>query len=296
MMPATSRSRPAYDSPGAGALVNSGVNEESGWMKRQTPGTDDRAPSDSSAAPSGLSFGAVAEDYDRYRPELPEEVLDWLLPADCSAALDLGAGTGGATRVLLRRVPRVFAVEPDPRMRAFLAIRAPGAQVLEGWAEAIPTGDARVDAVVICSAWHWMEPEAAFLEIARVLRRGGVLGIIWNRLDQRVPWVAELRRLTGQPDPDGEAGGSRRPEDVVVPEGAPFGAPQLHTIPWTWERLPEEVVGLASTDSSVLALSPQRRAHALADAREFLGTLRLESAKGSISAPMACRCWKAVRT
>ena len=123
-----------------------------------------------------MSFGLVAEEYDRYRPKLPEAALDWLLPPECQTALDLGAGTGAATRVLARRVPHVISVEPDPRMRAVIAGDTPQAQVLEGRAEAIPLKDGSVDVVLVCSAWHWMDPDLAVPEIARVLRPAGCGG------------------------------------------------------------------------------------------------------------------------
>ncbi len=81
------------------------------------------------------------------------------------------------TRELIGRAPRVIVVEPDERMRAVLTARCPEAEVLAGRGEDIPLPDASVDAVVISSAWHWLDPERAVPEITRVLRFGGVLGV-----------------------------------------------------------------------------------------------------------------------
>ena len=142
-----------------------------------------------------LSFGSVAADYDRYRPAPPPQALDWLIPPDATAVLDLAAGTGAVTRLLIGRAARVVAVEPDDRMRSVLAARCPEAEVLEGRGEDIPLPDASVDAVVIASAWHWLDPERAVPEIARVLRPGGALGVIWVSRDSRVEWVAEFNGL-----------------------------------------------------------------------------------------------------
>ena len=142
-----------------------------------------------------LSFGSVAADYDRYRPPPPPQALDWLIPPDATAVLDLAAGTGAVTRLLIGRAARVVAVEPDERMRAVLAARCPEAEVLEGRGEDIPLTDASVDAVVIASAWHWLDPERAVPEIARVLRPGGNLGVIRVSWDSRVAWVAEFNAL-----------------------------------------------------------------------------------------------------
>jgi len=145
-----------------------------------------------------LSFGSVAADYDRYRPSPPPQALDWLIPPGATAILDLAAGTGAVTREIMARNPRparVVAVEPDARMRAVLAARCPGAEVLDGQGEAIPLPDASVDAVLISAAWHWLDPGRAVPEITRVLRVGGTLGVIWTYRDDRVPWVAEFDAL-----------------------------------------------------------------------------------------------------
>ena len=99
------------------------------------------------------------------------------------------------TRLLIGRAPRVVAVEPDERMRTVLAARCPEAEVLEGRGEDIPLPDGSVDAVVIASAWHWLNPDRAVPEITRVLRPGGALGVIWVSRDARVDWVAEFNAL-----------------------------------------------------------------------------------------------------
>ena len=158
-----------------------------------------------------LSFGSVAGDYDRYRPAPPPQALDWLIPPDASAVLDLAAGTGAVTRLLIGRAARVVAVEPDERMRAVLAARCPEAEVLEGRGEDIPLPDASVDAVVIASAWHWLDPERAVPEIARVLRPGGALGVIWVSRDSRVDWVAEFNGLMREAREADRAPDRRRP-------------------------------------------------------------------------------------
>src|SRR5580692_5123528 len=108
-----------------------------------------------------VSFGSVAESYDRVRPGPAPEALDWLVPAGCEVAVDLAAGTGLFTRALLRRVPRVVAVEPDQRMREVLARRTPGLDVRAGRGEELPLPDASVDALFVSTAWHWLDPERA---------------------------------------------------------------------------------------------------------------------------------------
>lgn len=126
----------------------------------------------------GLSFGEAADAYDRGRLDWPAELLD-AVPVPAGAhVLDLAAGTGKLTRLLATRY-RVVAVEPDDAMRALIT----GAEAFPGAAEAIPLLDDAVDAVFVAEAFHWFDSERALAEIARVLRPGGVLALLWNRFD-----------------------------------------------------------------------------------------------------------------
>jgi SAM-dependent methyltransferase len=128
----------------------------------------------------GLSFGRVAELYDRVRPDYSQESLDRAQEAlglDASArVLDLAAGTGRLTSQLARRFASVVAVEPDDAMRAL----NPNAEALAGTAEEIPLPDASVDAVFVGEAFHWFDPEGAVPEVARVLRPRGGLALFSN--------------------------------------------------------------------------------------------------------------------
>jgi SAM-dependent methyltransferase len=161
------------------------------------------------------SFGSVAESYDRVRPGPAAEALDWLVPRDCGLAVDVAAGTGLFTRALTGRATQVVAIEPDERMRAVLAQRSPGVRVLAGWGEQMPLPDGCADAVFVSTAWHWLDPGRAVPEIARVLRPGGRLGVVWTSRDRREDWVAELDllRLPGI-DAPARAGTPRTRDDV----------------------------------------------------------------------------------
>ena len=110
--------------------------------------------------------------------------------------LDLGAGTGKLTRVLACRYRRVYALEPLPVMRSLIVRVAPTAEPLSGRAEVIPLGSASVDAVFVAQAFHWFANEAAVAEIARVLRPGGVLALLWQepRTDVASPLPESYRR------------------------------------------------------------------------------------------------------
>lgn len=126
------------------------------------------------------SFDRAAEDYERYRPGYPPVLFDEL-PVDADAeVLDLGAGTGKLTRILVARYRAVTAVEPLDGMRAILEQVVPDATALSGSAEEIPLPDASVDAVFAGQAFHWFAHDAAVSEIGRVLRPGGTVALVWN--------------------------------------------------------------------------------------------------------------------
>ena len=243
-----------------------------------------------------LSFGSVAADYDRYRPSPPPQVLDWLIPPGTAATvLDLAAGTGAVTRELAGRAQRVIAVEPDERMRAVLTARCPEAEVLAGRGEDIPLPEASVDVVVISAAWHWLDPDRAVPEITRVLRVGGVLGVMWNSRDMRVPWVAEFSRLARQSrEPgrqlDGPPAGRRRHE-VTFPAGTPMSQVEQHTVEYSLPMTKDELVGLLGTYSGVITLGPERRAEFSRRVRAFLDSQPWERT----DVPMICRCLRSTR-
>ncbi len=114
--------------------------------------------------------------------------------------IDVGAGTGLLTRVLVPLAGRVVPVEPDPQMRDQLAAVTPGVTPLSGSAERVPLPDAAADAVISGQAYHWFDPERAHAEAARVLRPGGYLAAMWNLRDTDVPWVSELDTLVDEKD------------------------------------------------------------------------------------------------
>ena len=245
---------------------------------------------DTGRAQRANSFGSVAEAYDRFRPGPPASALEWVLPSPCGTALDVGAGTGALTRVLAGRADRVIAVEPDARMLEVLAQRSPRIPAVRGWAEALPLRSGSVGAVTISSAWHWMDPERTVDETARVLRPGGVLGVIWNGADRSVDWVTELLGARDPSPGDRRDRGSRH--RFELPAGAPFGDLDDCAIAWTLPMTREDLVGLAGTYSSLITMAPGPRG------RELDRVSRIAEeivAGGEVAMPMRCRCWRAVR-
>jgi SAM-dependent methyltransferase len=130
------------------------------------------------------AFGRTAREYELGRPLWPEELLDRVVAELAlepgAEVLDLGAGTGKLTRSLVPRFARVVAVEPDAAMLGVLREVVPRADALAGSGEAIPVGDAEVDAVFSAEAFHWFASDESVAEIARVLRPRGAFVILWN--------------------------------------------------------------------------------------------------------------------
>lgn len=146
------------------------------------------------------SFGGVADAYHRGRPGYPDDAVSWLVGEQPVTVLELGAGTGKLTERLVAAGHDVHATEPDEAMLAILRDRLPGTRATASSAEQIPVADQSVDVVVAAQSFHWFDPDVALPEIARVLRPGGHLALVWNERDERIPWVRKLGRIIGTHD------------------------------------------------------------------------------------------------
>ena len=129
--------------------------------------------------PTG-SLDRWPEDYERGRPGWPPEVVDLTGLPPTATVLDLGAGSGKLTRLLVPAFGRVVVVEPAEAMRRMLEMLCPEAEALPGTGQEIPLADASVDAVFAAQAFHCFDDERAVAEIARVLRPRGALVLMWN--------------------------------------------------------------------------------------------------------------------
>jgi SAM-dependent methyltransferase len=240
------------------------------------------------------SFGAIAADYDRLRPPPAAAAVDWLLPANCKVAVDVAAGTGLLTRQLSERVPRVIAVEPDARMRAVLMQRSPDLEALDGTGEAIPLPDESVDALFVSSAWHWLDPDRALPEIARVLRDGGRLAVLWTSRDRDIEWVRDLDRGPGDPPWDGESESAhRRRRAVGLDDVREFHHVELASFEFARQMRVDDAVEMIATYSAVLTSSGPDRDELLDAARAKL-TARFPG-QDEIELPMRTWCFRADR-
>ncbi len=207
------------------------------------------------------SFGAAVDSYERARPGYPDDAVDWLLPEGARRVLDLGAGTGKLTRSLAARGLEVVAIEPLDEMREKLAAALPEVEAVSGTAEEIPLPDDSVDAITVAQAWHWVDPERATAEAARVLRPGGSLGLIWNRRDERVDWVKRLSEVMGSAEPEVM-------DMDTVEIGPPFGPTETFVTDWTRPMDVDLLVEMAASRSYIITATPRRR-------REILDGIRV---------------------
>jgi SAM-dependent methyltransferase len=142
------------------------------------------------------------DDYERGRPGWPPDVVDVPGLPSSATVLDLGAGTGKLTRLLVTAFDRVIAVEPATAMRRLLMSLCPNCEALAGSAEEIPLTSASVDAVFAAEAFHRFDDERALGEIARVLRPRGALVLLWNLPGgETEPSIAAVERFLTQRGP-----------------------------------------------------------------------------------------------
>jgi len=149
--------------------------------------------------PATRGFREAADLYERGRPDYPAAAVRHLVERlelrSGRTVLDLAAGTGKLTRLLVPSGATVLAVEPLPEMLAHLERHVPSATALAGAAERIPLADGSVDAVTVGQAFHWFDADAALREVHRVLRPQGGLALIWNTRDERDPVQARLSEI-----------------------------------------------------------------------------------------------------
>jgi SAM-dependent methyltransferase len=233
-----------------------------------------------------------AAAYAEHRPDYPADGIRWALAGadhEPRRVLDLAAGTGKLTGGLLALGLEATAVEPDPEMRAELTRRLPGVSAVDGTAERIPLPDASMDAVLVGQAFHWFDENAAFIEIARVLRPGGVVGALWNRDDKNVEWVAGLSALSHT-----SASRTEIRNHGELPAHPAFGPFERADFPHAQPRTVDSLTATIGTHSHTLVVSDAERAELLAAVRAYLES-RPETASGEFELPIRTTVLRARR-
>lgn len=203
------------------------------------------------------AFQSTGEQYHRLRPPFPDQVVEWMLPPGARRVAELGAGTGRLTDSLVERGLDVVAVDPSASMLQVLSGRLPGVRTVLATAEDTGLADASFDAILVAQAWHWMDPDAASAEAARILRPGGTLAMVWN---QRVPTPGWQESFDAVQD-------ALRGVDLIDAEASAARPPfaERGELQFTWSReVPaEDFIQNYTTHSPFLLASPEEQARRL---------------------------------
>ncbi|MBD3925330.1 class I SAM-dependent methyltransferase [Nocardioides cavernae] len=166
-----------------------------------------------------LSFGSVAAAYERFRPGYPGALVDAVLAyagGPVATALEIGAGTGKATRVFAARGLAVTATEPDAAMLAELERHVPDSvRTVRATFEELPL-TSTYDLVYAAAALHWTRAEGRWERAAKLLEPGGVLASFGGPLDLADPGLEDAVRCARAP--------WLADDDVPSPDGTPDSA------------------------------------------------------------------------
>lgn len=146
------------------------------------------------------NFSNVAQEYEKYRPKYPIKCVKYLKEKcdlnDDSCIVDIGAGTGIFTEMLLYNNLKVIAVEPNDEMRKILKEKLGNNKNLiikKGTAENTTIDEKNADLITVAQAFHWFDIEKFRNECRRILKPNGNVFIIWNKLDTNNIIVRELK-------------------------------------------------------------------------------------------------------
>jgi len=206
------------------------------------------------------SFGDVAQAYADHRPGYPADAVRWLVSASPGRVLELGAGTGKITKAIAALGHDVVATDTSAPMLRQLKTHVQGVHTLVSQAERIPLQTSSVDVVVAAQAFHWFDEQLALPEIARVIRPGGVLSLVWNNADLTVPWVRKVFALAMSGGDTDEGAG----DDPV--EGSDVFATSESKVFRHWQQFHRSsLIGFVASQSRVATMAPAQRDKVLAD-------------------------------
>jgi len=218
------------------------------------------------------AFGADPAGYHAARPDYPEWVFHELRErCGCgagTAAFEIGAGTGIATRRLLGLgIGRLVAVEPDQRLAGFLREHNPDAalDVVVSSFEESGLKEGSFDLGVCATAFHWLKEEEALAKVVRLLRPGGWWAMVWNvfgepgRVDDFHEATKEL--VGGGPSSPSRGAGDHLPFALdtsarlaAIAKNGAFDVIEHRSEPWELVLDPQQVAALYATYSNITIL------------------------------------------
>jgi SAM-dependent methyltransferase len=228
------------------------------------------------------AFGDDPANYDASRPDYP----DWVWTTLCERCglgpgcrtFEVGAGTGKATRALLAAgADPVVAIEPDPRLAAFLRANAatPALTVVEATFEDAQLAQASFDLGLAATSFHWVEEQQGLAKVARLLRPGGWWAALWNvygdddRFDAFHEATDALLNSGPKSPSQGNYGLEHNNRMSAFGRSGAFESISYQREAWELVLGPDQVVALYSTYSNIVAYPPDERAEVLAELRRI---------------------------
>jgi SAM-dependent methyltransferase len=255
-----------------------------------------------------LVFGEVADLYDQHRPAYPDQLVEDVIALSgldgLDVALEVGAGTGKATRMFAARGIRVLAVEPSADMAALAARNCTGLPVVfersdfELWE---PRGRC-FPLLFSAQAWHWVKPELRYTKARQVLSDGGVLSVFWNRVawdrsDAQEALITAFDEAAPQLSHDSVMHPAYTPSEAdedwegEIEAAAGFGEAAIRGYAWDQRYSADEFVGLLATISEIRLLDEPTRAGLLSAVTDVI------KARGEpLALPLLTRLCLAQRT
>lgn len=241
---------------------------------------------------AAIGFERAGDEYHRGRPDYPKEAIDFMIEklrifddrSDDKKVIDLGAGTGKFSKILVDRGISVTAVEPVAGMRAKFKELLPDQTVLDGSAEGIPLPEESCDLVIAAQAFHWFNGEKALREIHRILRPKGRLALIWNARDESIDWVSRLTEII-----DPHEGGAPRYKSGKWKEAfrttAQFSSLEQRSFHHVQSGPPEMIIDRVTSISFISALPVKERESVIAQVRGLLGSHADLKGKAQVDLP-----------
>jgi SAM-dependent methyltransferase len=243
------------------------------------------------------AFGSAAGDYDRFRPRYPPDLIADLVGLRRMRVLDVGAGTGIAAAQLQLCGADVLAVEPDPRMAQVAA--GHGIHVEQATFEDWDPGDRSFDVVVFAQSFHWVAPQPALDKVTSILRPGGRLTLLSNRLIPISPTQAQLDEAYA-----GYLDKSQRPAIDAAHDDQLLAMVQSYGYAIEHRRVAEDLhysteawVNMVMTYSNVLTLNSRARSELRARLAQCIGAAGVDAQNQatawthvSVSAVQGGRC------
>ena len=228
---------------------------------------------------------------DMRRTPYPSAAVDWMLDGAGLRVLDLATGTGAFARMAAAAGQQVYCLDRDVASVSVASLKLGTRVHVVGQAESLPFRAAHFDVVTTAQTLHKFAPGLALAEMARVLRPGGHLAVIYNTRDDTVPWVKRLTRLMRSADPESMTGDFGDDSVDTITDSPYFDAPERkdfrNWVPITRGGLIEMVRRRPATE----ALGEDARDQLLAD----VGTLYDSSARPPepLLLPFQASCWRA---